>query len=125
MTDRRLPRPASTGTLAAAVRILLLVALVHALAPGIAEVAEAAVHWARTGHAAHSAEDHGDLGDQGREHGCGTTQHRCTCCAAQAIAPAPEVDVETLEPPAAAALPERGGAVATRAPDRPFRPPIS
>ncbi len=45
------------------------------------------MHYARTGHVAHTAGDRGDLGDQGDEHGCGTTQHHCTCCANRAVTP--------------------------------------
>lgn len=106
-------------------RLLLVIALVHGLAPGLAEVGEAVVHWARTGHAAHSAADRGDLGDQGPEHGCGTTQHVCSCCTAQAVVPAPEMAVGTLDRSVPAPVLERAGALASRAPARPFRPPIA
>jgi hypothetical protein len=107
------------------VRILLVLALVHGLAPGLAEVGEALVHWARTGHAAHSVADRGDLGDQGPEHGCGATQHRCACCSAQPVAPAAAVAIASLDPAAPARHVEPDAALATRAPARPFRPPIS
>jgi hypothetical protein len=107
------------------VRLLLVLTLVHGLVPDLAEVGEALVHWARTGHVAHSAEDRGDLGDQGPEHGCGTTQHRCTCCAAQVLVPSAEVAIASVSggPSSAATPAER--ALAAREPARPFRPPIS
>ncbi len=106
-------------------RLLLVLLLVNGLEPGLAEVGEAVVHYARAGHAAHTAADRGDLGDQGDEHGCGTTQHRCACCATQVV----------LSPATTGALPNDAGptralgptaaALAARAPARPFRPPIS
>jgi hypothetical protein len=107
------------------VRLLLVIALVHGLAPGFAEVGEAVVHWTLTGHAPHSAEDRGDLGEQGPEHGCGTTQHRCDCCSAHPLAQTAPVAIALAgdrrgDP---AAPPPR--APAPRAPPRPFRPPIS
>lgn len=107
------------------VRVLLVLLLVHGLVPDLAEIGEAVVHYARTGHLAHSADDQGDLGDLGTEHGCGTTQHRCACCPAQEAAPAAGTTVATLEAPASRqpAVPE--ARLAARAPDRPFRPPIS
>lgn len=69
-------------------RIALVIWLAVGLAPGLGEVVETAVHLASSGHLAHSDADHGDLGDQGDEHGCGATQHHCGCCASQAVAPA-------------------------------------
>jgi hypothetical protein len=107
------------------VRIVLVLVLVHGLVPDLAELGEAAVHYARTGHVAHTAADRGDLGEQDDEHGCGTTQHRCTCCASQALAaPAGAAVVAVAaepEPTAAAAAFEPP----SRDPRRPFRPPIS
>jgi hypothetical protein len=120
-----LPGHAGPVTIAAGVKVLLVVMLVHGLAPGLAEVGEAVVHYARTGHVAHTAEDAGDLGDQGSEHGCGTTQHRCACCAAQPMAEPAGIAVASLDaggagPSAACEL-----TIARREPARPFRPPIS
>jgi hypothetical protein len=108
-----------------AVRWLLVAMLLHGLVPGLAEAGEALVHYVRTGHVAHTAADRGDLGDQGPEHGCGTTQHRCTCCATQLVEPARKVVVATAEVPAAPALPDAKRELAPREPARPFRPPIS
>ncbi|MFL5302135.1 MAG: hypothetical protein ACJ79R_17510 [Anaeromyxobacteraceae bacterium] len=106
-------------------RLLLVLMLVHGLAPGLAEAGEAVVHYARTGHVAHTAADRGDLGDQGREHGCGTTQHHCACCTTQVVVPSAVVAVAALvsatsRPAAPAEL-----MLASREPARPFRPPIS
>ncbi len=99
--------------------------LVHGLVPGLAEAGETLVHYVRTGHVAHTAADRGDLGDQGTEHGCGTTQHHCACCETQLVAPSTAVVVTTrdagLERPAAPAELR----LAAREPARPFRPPIS
>lgn len=108
-----------------AVRLLLVLALVHGLAPGLAEVGEALVHWARTGHAAHTAADRGDLGDQGPEHGCGVTQHRCGCCVGLELLPAAGAAVALGAPAARGVLAGGEGAAPTRAPARPFRPPIA
>jgi hypothetical protein len=83
------------------------------------------VHYARTGHTAHTAADDGDLGDQGAEHGCGTTQHHCTCCETQAVAPSGDAIVASLDVTAARPLARRELSVAARDPARPFRPPIS
>jgi hypothetical protein len=123
----RFARPAPRRYDGGAVRILLVIALIHGLAPDVAEVGEALVHFLKTGHAAHTAEDRGDLGDQGPEHGCGATQHLCACCAAQAVALAsPGLAVASGgERPPARAFPPAGLARAVRDPARPFRPPIS
>ena len=94
------------------------------LAPGLGEVAETAVHLATSGHLAHSDADHGDLGNQGDEHGCGTTQHHCDCCASQAVVSAAGCQVaESLQvSPGLAAVP--GALVSLHEPTPPFRPPI-
>jgi hypothetical protein len=46
-------------------RLLLVLTLLHGLAPGLGELAESVVHYVAEGHLAHSAADHGDLGCQG------------------------------------------------------------
>jgi hypothetical protein len=69
-------------------RLALVLLLVHGLVPALGEVAETVVHYLDEGHLAHSAADRGDLGDQGDEHGCGTTQHHCDCCSSQVVVPA-------------------------------------
>lgn len=106
------------------VRALLVILLVHGLVPGLAEVGEALVHYARTGHAAHSEADHGDLGDQGPEHGCGTTQHHCTCCTGLEVA-APGAVAIALHAGVARPVVPVESPHAAREPSRPFRPPIS
>jgi hypothetical protein len=107
------------------VRLLLVLVLVNGLVPSLAELGEAVVHYARTGHAAHTEADRGDLGDQGDEHGCGTTQHRCACCANEPVAPSDGVALASVGGPAARPGLGRAMAVAAREPTRPFRPPIS
>ena len=142
-TTTRTPRPASpapaltvskhapctrTGlpvASAAVVRLLLVVLLIHGMVPAFGEVAEAVVHYATSGHLAHSDADDGDLGDQGDEHGCSPTSHRCACCTPQPLVATPAGQVVRVTwtprrlPPAAV------GQVAVRSPDRPFRPPIA
>jgi hypothetical protein len=122
----RLPGRLCAASIPGLVRVLLVLMLVHGLAPGLAEVGEAVVHYARTGHVAHTAADAGDLGDQGAEHGCGTTQHTCTCCPTQAVAQA-EVAVAVLVDGGGGdkALAPRESTLTAREPARPFRPPIS
>lgn len=106
-------------------RLFLVLMLVHGLVPGLAEAAEAVVHYVRAGHVAHTAADKGDLGDQGTEHGCGATQHHCTCCPTQAMAQPGESVVGSLRPTRSAPVPPRDVTLASREPARPFRPPIS
>jgi hypothetical protein len=107
------------------VRLLLVLTLINGLVPALGEVAEAAVHFAVEGHLAHSDADQGDLGDQGREHGCGTTAHFCECCASQLVVSAPvsEASVRPLLAPEPAAAPE--ALVSLHEPTPPFRPPIA
>jgi hypothetical protein len=107
-------------------RVLLVLMLVHGLAPDLAGVGEAVVHYARTGRVAHTAADRGDLGDQGPEHGCGTTQHHCTCCATQAlVVPMAEAEVASLDGGKANPVAPPELILPAREPARPFRPPIS
>src|SRR5690242_6745500 len=99
--------------------------LVNGLVPGLAEVGEAVLHYTWTGHLAHTADDRGDLGDQGCEHGCGTTQHHCACCATtQAVAPSCGVVIDSPASDTTEPLAPVGIRVASREPMRPFRPPI-
>jgi hypothetical protein len=107
------------------VRVFLVLMLIHGLSPGLAEVGEAVVHYARTGHVAHTAADHGDLGDQGPEHGCGATEHHCTCCSAQVVVPSAGVVVASLDGGTAKSIAPSHLTLAVREPSRPFRPPIS
>jgi len=105
-------------------RLLLVIWLAVGLAPGLGEVVESAVHLATSGHLAHSDADHGDLGNQGDEHGCGTTQHHCDCCASQVVmsAHAGAVTVSLAAAPGHAVTP--GALVSLHEPTPPFRPPI-
>jgi hypothetical protein len=106
-------------------RLLLVLVLIHGLVPGVGEVAEAVVHYATTGHLAHSEADDGDLGDQGGEHGCSPTSHRCSCCAPQPLVATPARQVVRIAWAPSRLPPAEAGQVAPRAPARPFRPPIA
>ena len=106
-------------------RLLLVLLLIHGLAPAFGEVAEAVVHYATTGHLAHSGSDEGDLGDQGGEHGCSPTSHRCACCAPQPAVATPASQVLRVTWTPSLLSPAEADGVAPRAPDRPFRPPIA
>lgn len=121
----RLPVPRRAGSIATVVRLFLVLMLVHGLVPGLAEAGEAVVHYVRTGHVAHTPADKGDLGDQGPEHGCGTTFHHCTCCATQVVVPSAEAVVVSLDAATAKPVAPRELTLAAREPPRPFRPPIS
>jgi len=106
-------------------RLALVILLIHGLVPALGEVAETVVHYAVEGHLAHSEADGGDLGDQGDEHGCGTTGHHCDCCASQAVALAPVVEV-TASAADAARPPRASVALASlHDPAPPLRPPIA
>jgi hypothetical protein len=105
-------------------RLLLIIWLAVGLAPGLGEVAETAVHLATSGHMAHSDADHGDLGSQGDEHGCGTTQHHCGCCTSQVVvsAPSSRIPVSPVVTPGLSVTPD--ALVSLHEPTPPFRPPI-
>jgi hypothetical protein len=94
------------------------------LAPGLGEVAETAVHLSTSGHLAHSDADRGDLGNQGDEHGCGTTQHNCGCCASQVVVSTQGSDfcVSLAGAPGLSVTPD--ALVSLHEPTPPFRPPI-
>lgn len=106
-------------------RLLLVLWLAVGLAPGLGEVAETAVHFATSGHLAHSDADDGDLGNQGDEHGCGATQHHCGCCASQVVvaAHADELSVSLAVAPGPSVTP--GALVSLHEPTPSFRPPIN
>jgi hypothetical protein len=106
-------------------RLLLVLWLSVGLVPGLGEVAETAVHLAASGHLAHSAADQGDLGDQGDEHGCGTTQHLCGCCASQALTSAPKVELAGAPPLAHRPVPPALTLASLSEPTPPHRPPIA
>jgi hypothetical protein len=106
-------------------RLALVLALVHGLAPGLGEVVEAAAHYAIEGHLAHSDADRGDLGDLGREHGCGTTEHHCACCLSQDFAAAPVQATPVASPFRASAPAARPGLESLHDPAPPRRPPIA
>ena len=106
-------------------RTLLALFLIHGMAPALGEVVETAVHFAMAGHLAHSDADHGDLGDQGDEHGCGTTEHRCQCCASQVVAPPASSDVAYRAPSARRAFAPPASLATADDPAPLYRPPIA
>jgi hypothetical protein len=106
------------------VRVLLVIAVLNGLVPGLGELVEGAVHYASTGHLPHSAGET-DLGDQGPEHSCGVTLHSCGCCAGQPILGELELAFVEQSAPALARMGRDADDVLERAPARPFRPPIS
>ena len=106
-------------------RLFLIAWLAVGMAPGLGEVAETVVHLATAGHLAHSAADRGDLGDQGDEHGCGTTQHHCGCCASHSVAAAPRPEVALTLVLASGQVPAPETLASLHEPTPPFRPPIA
>lgn len=106
-------------------RFLLVMWLAVGMTPGLGEVAETVVHLATSGHLAHSDADHGDLGNQGDEHGCGTTQHLCGCCASQAVSAASRPEVSVTPVPMTAPTPVPASLSSLHEPTPPFRPPIA
>jgi hypothetical protein len=105
-------------------RIALVILLIHGLAPALGEVAETVVHYLVEGHLAHSAADHGDLGDQGDEHGCGSTQHRCDCCASQAVVAGARADLPVGLVPSRTLTATPAALASLHEPAPPLRPPI-
>ena len=105
-------------------RFLLVMWLAAGLVPDLGEVAEAVVHLATSGHLVHSDADHGDLGHQGDEHGCGTTQHNCGCCASQVLlsTQASAIGLNLVAAPGPSVTPD--ALVSLHEPTPPFRPPI-
>jgi hypothetical protein len=95
------------------------------MAPALGDVVESAVHYAVEGHLAHSDADQGDLGDQGCEHGCGTTEHHCQCCGSQVVAP-PASSAVAQPPPCSGRTPASAQSLASaNDPAPPYRPPIA
>lgn len=106
-------------------RLVLVLALIHGLAPGLGEIAETVAHYAAEGHLAHSDADRGDLGDLGHEHGCGGTQHLCDCCASQAFVAQPTVATPEGFVPRESAPMHGEQLVSLHDPAPPRRPPIA
>jgi hypothetical protein len=106
------------------VRLLLILTLINGLAPSLGELAETAVHLAVEGHLAHSQAAHCGQGERGDEHGCGTTEHHCTCCASQVVVStqASEFSVSLAVAPRHSVTPD--ALVSLHEPTPPFRPPI-
>jgi hypothetical protein len=106
------------------VRVLLLLAVLHGLVPGLREVVESVVHYASTGHLAHSPGET-DLGHQGPEHSCGVTLHACGCCAGQPVLDELASASFPQDPPTPSRVRQGPLEIRERAPERPFRPPIA
>jgi len=106
-------------------RFLLVMWLALGMAPGLGEVAETLVHMTTSHHLAHSDADNGDLGDQGKEHGCGTTQHHCACCASQAATSVPRAEVLGATKLCFDQAVSTGSLVSLHEPQPPYRPPIA
>lgn len=106
-------------------RLALVILLVNGLVPALGEVAETLAHYVVEGHLAHTDADCGDLGDQGHEHGCGTTQHLCGCCASQVIGAAPAAVEVRPALPGLGWVPAGPVLVSLHHPTPPYRPPIA
>jgi hypothetical protein len=106
------------------VRLLLILTLIHGLAPSLGELAESAIHLAVEGHLAHSEAADCQLGEGADEHGCGTTEHHCTCCASQVVMVSPGRAVQPVSPSGARTVAARAGLVSLHEPAPPYRPPI-
>lgn len=107
-------------------RWFLVIVLINGLAPSVPEAMETVVHYVRTGHIPHATPGEDDLGDQGTEHSCGATYHRCDCCTASpstAAAQRYELSPQETVPALSSQLPLRK--FASRSLEAPFRPPIS
>ncbi len=106
-------------------RLVLVLALLHGLAPGLGELAETVIHYAVEGHLAHSDADRGDLGALGSEHGCGGSQHLCGCCASQTFVAQPATGSATVLPSQGAAPTDGRRLVSLHEPAPLRRPPIA
>jgi hypothetical protein len=106
-------------------RALLLAILINGLVPAFGEAAEAVVHYAKTGHVAHATADEHDLGDLGREHGCGSTEHRCDCCPNLAVVLAPAVTTVSRAERTTEMPPDDAAPPGARSLEPPLRPPIA
>ena len=91
------------------------------MVPGLGEVAETAALLAMSGQLAHSD---GDQRDQGDEHGCGTTQHHCRCCASQVVAAAAPAVVLRVTSRCGDQPTSTGILASLHEPTPPYRPPI-
>lgn len=65
----------------------LLLLLLWALAPGVGEAVENAVHLVLEGHTAHAEPDGDRHTPSGPEHGCTGVMHSCSCCVSQSFLP--------------------------------------
>jgi len=107
-------------------RLVLVVALMWGLVPGLREVVESGVHFARTGHVhAPHAQGTDTEHEDPPEHSCGATLHHCSCCfgqaatSSQAVAVVPNSGPSVTRSGRPELLRTHTGA------DRLFRPPIA
>lgn len=107
-------------------RLVLVVVLTWSLVPGLREVVESGVHFARTGHVhAPHAQGTDTEHDDSAEHSCGATLHHCSCCfgqpaaSSQAVAVLPDPGPSVTRSGLPESLRTHTGA------DRLFRPPIA
>jgi hypothetical protein len=102
--------------------------LVLAIAPGVMEMLELAVHWAKYGDVADAGDDQHKptpLGDD--EHGCSGTFHLGHCGSAQSAQVNPPIAIETtiLRPEIQRPIPAAFEPQGRRSSVPPFRPPIA
>lgn len=113
-----------SGIRRACLRWLVLLVLVNALTPGIAESAAVAAPGAAASEIAYSAPRETDPREQGPEHSCGVVFHQCDCCASMTFLPHDHADVGAPVP----LVKDCGLASAalglSRSLEPPFRPPI-
>jgi hypothetical protein len=105
-------------------RAVLVAILVNGLVPAFGEAVEAVVHYAETGHLAHGAGEE-DLGDLGREHGCGGAEHHCVCCPSLAVALPSGPSTGSRVDLATRVSPDDAGPPTARSLEPPYRPPIA
>ena len=65
----------------------IIASVLWALAPGLGELLENALHFVHEGHAAHAAASGDRHEAPGPEHGCTGTMHVCSCCVSLSVLP--------------------------------------
>lgn len=106
--------------------IALLIVL--AIAPGMMEFVELAVHWAKYGDVADAAGDHHDVAPLGAdEHGCSGTFHLGSCGGGHAARLTETTTIETTIVSPVVHVPRVAASepYSTRSLAPPFRPPIA
>ena len=108
-------------------RLALVLVLAWSLVPGLREVAESGVIFARTGQvqAAHTPGTDTDLGRNAPEHSCGGAMHFCSCCPSQPVVSGFAMSLPIIPPDAPVLMVGPGVALSRVGVDPPFRPPIA